>query len=509
MRCLYFKSIYPFVQCIKSLNKIEMKTLKLGVSFILLLHIGFTALAQNNTSKKIEEAKEIVEEAGETVKEVDKLFKSVFGNKKENKQEKEVSKKSQPSNTNTEKTKNTSEEKKVTKNSNQLKAGSIHPDAVELDVDKLYPFYNGAAIVQKGKSTALINAKGEFIVPFNKYDIDVQKSKNGFFMLRGMEPSRGKVGFLNATGKFIDLKEFHGSNYQRYPRSVRKNYLNAYDKLNKISYFIDNKGHMFKIQNSNINEFPSEGMILFSIKMKKGYKNLKDQIVIKPIYDYAEGFRNGAAVVGKKNEFGEIKYGYIDLKGNAITALQFSKKPEPFSDDRAKVYYKEYGKYSFIDKKGQVVYTESSSYGSYGPFIYNYSKTRKRGGSVIMDKEGSTYSGKGFLNLLGINEDMNTPQIEFPNYITYKTTNFNDPNAISFWFDTSLKSIRNNGLLFLNEKKAFYGTFTAFLGTEIYDPVSKLTIATFKNSNNYGDITEGYVNQNGVFMIIKGEASKW
>lgn len=475
------------------MKKVTRQSTLIKTTFLLFFIIGIHAFAQTKTSKEIENVKETVEEAG-------KLFKSVFG-KKNKDQQKE----------NTEGNAPNSNKETLPKETQQLKAGSIHPDAVVLNVDKLHPFYNGAAIVQKGKSTALINAKGEFIVPFNKYDIDVQKSKNGFFLLKGISPSREKVGFLNATGKFIDLKKFHGSNYQRYPRSVRKNYLNAYDKLNKTSYFIDNEGYKFKIQNSTINEFPSEGMIMFKIGMKKGYKNLKNQIVIKPVYDYAGDFHNGAAVIGKKNEFGEIKYGYIDTKGNAITPLQFSKKPEPFSNDRAKVYYKEYRKYSFIDKKGQVIFTETNSYGGYGPFINDYSQTKSRRGSVIMDKEGNTYSGKEFLKLFGINDDMNTPEIYFPNYNTNKTVGFDDSKAISFWFD-SPKTGRNNGLLFLNEKKAFYGTFTEFIGSPIYDnydPVSKLTIATFKNSNNYGDITEGYVNQSGVFMIIKGEASKW
>ena len=42
-----------------------------------------------------------------------------------------------------------------------------------------------------------------------------------------------------------------------------------------------------------------------------------------------------------------------------------------------------------------------------------------------------------------------------------------------------------------------------------YDPISGLTLTTFQKSPKFGDITEGYVNQEGVFMIIKGEASKW
>src|SRR5690606_39359120 len=78
---------------------------------------------------------------------------------------------------------NETEQTNRTNKTNQLKAGSIHPDAVVLDVDELYPFYNGAAIVRKGSATALINAKGEFIVPFNKYKFDTN-SKNGFFIVK-------------------------------------------------------------------------------------------------------------------------------------------------------------------------------------------------------------------------------------------------------------------------------------------------------------------------------------
>ena len=77
----------------------------------------------------------------------------------------------------------------------QKNAGELATGAVFLDVDKLAPFVGGAAIVYKGNSTAIINASGKFIVPFNKYQtieyatvsnesFNIMSPKNVFFLAK-------------------------------------------------------------------------------------------------------------------------------------------------------------------------------------------------------------------------------------------------------------------------------------------------------------------------------------
>nr|HMQ44703.1 hypothetical protein [Mariniflexile sp.] len=148
-----------------------MKFLKFIATYIIIIFFFNCSLyAQNKTAEDIGNAGEVVEKTSETVEKAEKLINSIFGKKKKDK-ESEIPKVNTPTST-SENSKTIQKTEKTTAptiNSNKLEAGSIHANAVVLDVDNFYPFYNGAAIVEKGSATALINAKGEFIIPFNKY----------------------------------------------------------------------------------------------------------------------------------------------------------------------------------------------------------------------------------------------------------------------------------------------------------------------------------------------------
>ena len=63
------------------------------------------------------------------------------------------------------------------------------------------------------------------------------------------------------------------------------------------------------------------------------------------------------------------------------------------------------------------------------------------------------------------------------------------------------------GLLFLEKGTALFGPFSASINK--YDSISGLTLASLRHSSKHGDLTEGYVNEEGVFMIVKAKESKW
>jgi hypothetical protein len=50
-----------------------------------------------------------------------------------------------------------------------LKAGDIAPDAIEMAVDEINPFFGGTAVIRKANLYALINAKGQIVQPYSKY----------------------------------------------------------------------------------------------------------------------------------------------------------------------------------------------------------------------------------------------------------------------------------------------------------------------------------------------------
>src|SRR5882757_2982554 len=78
----------------------------------------------------------------------------------------------------------------------QTKPGDIDPNAKVLAVDKLYLFSDGVARVQKGNSYALIDASGNFVVPFNKWSI-LKDSKSGVLVV---SDNKG-FGLINTKGR--------------------------------------------------------------------------------------------------------------------------------------------------------------------------------------------------------------------------------------------------------------------------------------------------------------------
>ena len=63
------------------------------------------------------------------------------------------------------------------------------------------------------------------------------------------------------------------------------------------------------------------------------------------------------ACVGNKNEFGEIKYGFIDRTGKEVTGLIYTFKPDNFHGGIARVTPKNNPEFkeAYIDKKGNIV----------------------------------------------------------------------------------------------------------------------------------------------------------
>src|SRR6185503_2002927 len=82
----------------------------------------------------------------------------------------------------------------------QLKPGDVHPNAKVLDVDELFPFSDGVARIRKGPSTALIESSGNFVVPFNKWDI-LKDSKSGLLVVSERKATGTKYGLINTEGK--------------------------------------------------------------------------------------------------------------------------------------------------------------------------------------------------------------------------------------------------------------------------------------------------------------------
>lgn len=101
------------------------------------------------------------------------------------------------------------------------KLGQLAPHAKAIEADDMFPFNDGAAIIRKGSSYALIDTAGNFILPYNKYSLRLvdaiismlngSSMNNGFFYFYD---GLSKSGYLNSKGKILATMD---GNYQWRP----------------------------------------------------------------------------------------------------------------------------------------------------------------------------------------------------------------------------------------------------------------------------------------------------
>ncbi|HEV2737872.1 MAG TPA: WG repeat-containing protein [Candidatus Elarobacter sp.] len=121
---------------------------------------------------------------------------------------------------------------------------------------------------------------------------------------------------------------------------------------------------------------------------KYGYVACQDPNywVVRPVYDEAQPFSGGVAIVRLVNRFG-----LIDLNGRRITPMQYG-SIAPFSEGVALAYSN--GGYGYIDRNGDFVipprFDEAWS------FANGRARVRVRGAIYQIDHSGRIVSGPGY-----------------------------------------------------------------------------------------------------------------
>lgn len=395
---------------------------------------------------------------------------------------------------------------------NKLKPGDALPDAKNIDADKLGNFVGGAAVITKGYSTALIDAKGNYVVPYNKYlftndpvhlNSHQHRVLDGFFYFNNLPSSQG--GVMNAKGKII---------YQGPPidLTIDRKYIKC--RHNSKQAYINVDGTVFYIPEHF--DALSENTCLLqkrdNYNTKWGYKKVTGEMLTDFVYDEAWPFSDGMAVVGKKNEFGEMKYGYINRQGKLVIPFTFSVLPGNFHSGLAKVEPKNKNEfeYAFINKKGEAVLKQTladvSRYGTFDRFTnYGLSFTV----NYVLDTTLKIISKKDFMAGYGIKEDFrlineNLPVENESNPKLFFTTR----TAVSPYSRLPLV-----GFINLGTKKAIMPCVEMVDQLKTcFDPVSHLLLAKVAiGTNNTGVVyREGYINEDGLFVMVKGsEKSTW
>lgn len=354
-----------------------------------------------------------------------------------------------------------------------LKAGDIAPDAKIIDADVFTDFFNGVAILQKGNAYAIINRKGEFVLPYTTEYRFTIKQQHGVGLFNVWKPGVSSNGFgiMNYKGEFLPVLGPKFTEDGKYANiSWPKN---SADKSKYI--YVDADFNKFSIEKEWKNV--SEGLGTVNINGKYGYKNKQDQYVIKPIYEYAGPFSEGIAVVGNRDTFGAMKYGFIDLDGKEITPLMFSTKPKEFSGGLAQVFPKDKSDfvYAFFDKKGQVAIKHTSEdikkYPGFPEFKNGFSSNTK----YVMDVTGKIVEETEFLSNYGITGKSCRLDLKKTNsqgkliFSENKVVSGNYNRTMFGFIDLEKKKVVESAFVHSTEHNPFYAIN--------FDPVSKLSYA--------------------------------
>jgi hypothetical protein len=425
----------------------------------------------------------------------------------------------------------------------QKNAGGLATGVVSLEVDKLGPFAGGAAIVYKGSSTAMIDASGRFIVPFNKYQsieyatvsnesFNIMSPKNVFFLAKNAAgnsfflDSKGKLIHSNPRSRYFQSKAMPDDRYLLIDVQSNPAARTPADMAIKSGLFtiLDIHGKVYTLTaERNANLSIAEGLILSAgSDQKLGYRDLTGKFVIKPEYDFGADFSEGLAVVGKKNEYGELQYGFIDKSGKLIIPLKYSNKPESFYFGLSKVRPRNPSgpdRYSYINTKDEVVITVTremnSKFGNFYP-TQNGWFISDRG--FLMDLAGNIKDKAIFLRELGIPKfrldltlrsaaSVETLGKFFPKSELMVINESSNANMIG-WFNLKTGSLVEP--VFSQLTNQVEKISNMLIGP--FDPVSRLMYAKKPlQRDKFNKITyrEGYVNEAGEFVIVVGEGSKW
>jgi len=410
----------------------------------------------------------------------------------------------------------TSDSKKIgtTSTTGGAKAGDVLPGAKSLDVDVMYPFNNGSAVVAKGTSFALINARGETIIPFNTYgslatDLAVNQYSmllNGFIRYRTAD--QREWGYLNPDGKILARGVSIGL-------TENKKLLLINNNNGTTSYgTIDGKIYTHPGTLDDINE----GIGIVRKTVDNGnraiflYKKLTGETITSAIFDEAYPFSNGMALVGKKDDFGVMKYGYINSLGKLVIPFSYSVKPSSFMSGFAKVVPKDKSafEYAFINKRGEIVFKQTSAdIGKYGVFDRFTDYGLAINFKSVMDTTFKIVSKKDFFASFGI-----TQEAWFNQEASYME---NEKNPKLFFSIRGVNSKSTTyplyGFINLTQRKVVMPAFDLYNQHFIYfDPVSHLAYAKTplgRDEKNVPVFREGYINEDGLFVFVKGAGSKW
>lgn len=398
--------------------------------------------------------------------------------------------------------------------------GDISTNAVYIEADFMYPFNNGAAIIRKSTSTAMIDKNGNVIVPYGKVRFSVINKfiDNGLFA--GTRHENSDFVCYLANGKEITEP---GAKFTRLTLDGK---YACFQKEGQVYVYIDKNGKRLTVKESI--EDVSEGIGIVTRRSKldkynianyyRTYMNLNQKVLTTKEYDEITPFSDGMALVGKRDEFGMVKYGFIDSTGKEVVPLKYSNKPSNFKNGLAKVIPANRSDflYAYINKRGDVVIKHTtqeikgmSAFSEFRGNGYAFSN------NWVMDTTGRIIPNKEIFSKFGFKTDK---QI-FNHYFNIDSKGIYVDGLFRVYtqdYNATLKDRRNCGG-FYNIKTGKMAQAVFNVRNEdgydlVFSPSTKLAYAQLflgKDAAGNEMFRRGYINEDGVFEILQKSADKW
>lgn len=400
-------------------------------------------------------------------------------------------------------------------------AGEVAPGAKTIDAETLSNFNNGAAVVRKGSASGLIDANGNFIIPYNTYMLTEawpvhtegwRICHDGFFRFTLLNSYPG--GYVNAAGKIIVQQSKYPSN-TLFDLSENKHLVVGNFSTRNASayaYFLPD-GRSYT--SGDLIENIVDGIGIVRITKGQGwayvYKKLTGE-AISAAYDDAAPFAEGMARVGIKDAFGVLKYGFINTQGKLVIPCMFTEVPTDFYGGFARVTPKDKTEfeYAFINKAGTIVFKQTLAEATkYGRFDHFTSYGLAFSFTYVLDTNFTLTPKGAFFKSFGLPEDS-----WFEPAGTY-APNENNPKLI---FSTRLARGKYTqmpvyGFINLATRKVVMPVFDFINMNGMYfDPASHLAwakVCTGRDNKNVPIYREGYINEDGMFVMVKAAGSTW
>lgn len=432
----------------------------------------------------------------------------------------------------------------------QTGAGKITNNTIAVDCDRMLPFVNGVAIIEKGNSKAVINAKGETIIPFNRYNTIYYHGVN--FIMANSPQSQGTL-YLDHSGKVIvDEGLWHkkgfgwrddsaniglgSTSYKHYvimEQTTSKNY----QVVSKDYYIIDEKGNQKKITASRLAngfegiEIVYKDVVIVSAPVKQsssklyGLKDLNNNLILPHQYEYISEFLDGYACIGKTDNFGTMNYGVINSSGKFVIELKYSNQINVFGGGYFGVTPHSDQEYGFVllDSTATPVYkvkrNDAPSHYQIPTnfedgFLFNkdyiFVNNKPVKAADFLRGKGVSVPTDGYAQLIGHSDQ---------NYLNFNSREFSMyDDSIAFRVGDN-KGGNNSGFYLPKSGKLIVGNFTDYTNGQVnnydflFDTTSGLSsLLQIKNGNQSDNsernYTKGSIDRNGNFVIIQQAAVK-